>query len=403
VARQRRNASAAAHRGATCCRNATRLRAPRLGIGRRRLLASAPEVHFSFARQSNGVEARPSRIIEQLASAPSPLPPELVEPPPFPPIAIPFPDSTRVPFPPGDALGGASTLTAQSQCAFKAFANARLGAETWEPAEAGLTSKERGQLLHEVLHSVWSGPPRGIRSHSELVAISDLRAWVADHVRHAMQAALPARARQSMAPRYLALEEARLLNLVAEWLECEKVRIPFEVIDTEQKTSVTVAGLPLRLRLDRIDRLIDNSLLVIDYKSGNVNPSVWDLPRPDDVQLPLYSTAALDPQAEIGGLVFAKVRAGEMEFAGKIRDAKTTLRSKISANSNLVKKPLSSELLSSWKQHIEDLALAFLAGRSVADPREFPGTCERCRLQALCRISENPPLPESNGDEAADA
>lgn len=374
------------------------------GAVTRRLLSSATEVHFSFARQSEGVEARPSRVIEQLACTPRSLPPELAAPSVVPPLATPFRDSTRVPFPPGAAPGGASTLTAQSQCAFKSFSTARLDAESWDPAEAGLTASERGQLLHEVLHSIWAGPPRGIRSHAELVALPDLRAFVAGHARRAIQTAMPLRAYDSMPPRYLALEEARLLNLVTEWLDFERTRVPFRVLDTEQKTSVSVAGLPLRLRLDRIDRLIDNSLLVIDYKSGNPTPNSWDLPRPDDVQLPLYSTFALTGDGnEIGGLVFAKVRAGEAEFAGKVRDAKATLRANLKGNTNLVRKPLSSEQLSAWKQNIEDLALAFLAGRSVADPREYPGTCEYCGLQALCRINENPPPTNNNSEEAPDA
>jgi ATP-dependent helicase/nuclease subunit B len=370
----------------------------------RRLLGSAAEVHFSFARQSEGVEARPSRIVEQLACAPLPLPAELAAPAALPALAAPFLDSSRVPFPPGDAHGGASTLTAQSQCAFKAFAVARLDAESWDPAEAGLTAKERGQLLHEVLHSIWAGPPLGIRSHAELVALPDLRSFVALHVRGAIQTAMPLRARESMPPRYLALEEVRLLKLATEWLDFERTRVPFNVLNTEQKTSVSVAGLPLRVRLDRIDRLIDKSLLVIDYKSGNPSPNAWDLPRPDDVQLPLYSTFAFPGDAdEIGGLVFAKVRAGESEFAGTIRDAKATLRANLRANTNLVKKPLESEQLSAWKQYIEGLAMAFLAGRAVVNPRAYPETCEFCGLQALCRINENPPLPENTSEEAPDA
>ncbi|MGB8029194.1 MAG: PD-(D/E)XK nuclease family protein [Terracidiphilus sp.] len=374
------------------------------GAVTRRLLASAAEVHFSFARQSEGVEARPSRIVEQIACAPLPLRAELAAPAALPPLAAPFRDSTRVPFPPGDAPGGASTLTAQSQCAFKAFATARLDADCWDPAEAGLTAKERGQLLHEVLHSIWAGPPRGIRSHAELVALPDLRSFVSVHVRGAIQTAMPIRARESMPQRYLALEEARLLNLVTEWLEYERTRVPFTVLDTEQKTSVSVAGLPLRVRLDRVDRLINHSLLVIDYKSGNPTPNSWDLPRPDDVQLPLYSTFAFPGDAnEIGGLVFAKVRAGEPEFTGKIRDAKATLRANLRGNTNLVKRALDSDQLFAWKNYIEELALAFLAGRSVVNPRAYPDTCEYCGLQSLCRINENPPLTNNNNEEAPDA
>jgi probable DNA repair protein len=368
----------------------------------RRLLASAPEVHFSFARQSEGVEARPSRLVVQLAGASLPLPSELCALPAPPTLTVSFEDASLIPFPPSTAAGGAATLTAQSQCAFKAFATARLGAERWDRAEAGLSAKERGSLLHAVLHSAWAGPPHGIRSHAELVALPDLRSFVTDHVRRALQSNMPSRARDSMPPRYLALEESRLINLVAEWLHYESARVPFSVLETEQKADASVAGLPLHLRLDRIDELNDGTLLVIDYKSGSVSPSDWDLPRPDDVQLPLYANFALhcDPSA-IGGLVFAKVRRGETAFAGLVRDAKATLRSDLRGNTNLVKKPLDSEQLSAWRASIEQLALDFLSGRAVVDPREYPGTCEYCGLQALCRVQENP--PQSGDEEAADA
>ncbi len=90
------------------------------------------------------------------------------------------------------------------------------------------------------------------------------------------------------------MEEQRLTRLVAEWLDYESTRIKFEVVDTEVDRTIPIAGLTFDLRLDRIDRLIDNSLLVIDYKSGQVSPKSWDLPRPDDVQLPLYAGFALE-------------------------------------------------------------------------------------------------------------
>jgi probable DNA repair protein len=371
----------------------------------RRLLASAPEVHFSYARQSEGVDERPSRLVAQLAGPPELLSNDLIAPPPSEPATVFFDDASRIPFPAGEVTGGSVVLTAQSQCPFKAFATARFAAQKWDRAEAGLTALERGLLLHEVLHSVWSGPPRGIRSHKELLDLQNLDSFVSDHVRHVFATKIPSRARDCMPQRYLDLEQTRLIALVAEWLEYERARVPFTVLDTEQQASVSVAGLQLRLRLDRIDRLTDGSLLVIDYKSGDPDPSSWDLPRPDDVQLPLYANFALecDPSA-IGGLVFAKVRPGETEFAGRVRNAKATLRSKISGNSNLVKKPLTPEQLSAWQQYISELARDFLFGRAEVDPREYPETCERCGLHALCRIQENQPQSgDDNGEEAADA
>ena len=369
----------------------------------RRMLASAPEVHFSIPHQRDGVDTRPSRLVAQIAGAPQPLCADLTVQAAPAPLTVSFQDSSKLPFPAGSAPGGSSVLTAQSQCPFKAFATARLGAQSWDPAEAGLTALERGSLLHEVLFSIWAGPPDGIRSHRDLLALTDLPAFVKSHVRRVSQTRMPLRARECMPPRYLELEETRLVDLVTEWLKFERERVPFFVLETEQKANATIAGLTLHLRLDRIDRLIDNSLLVIDYKSGYADPRSWDLPRPDDVQLPLYAGFALKQGEELGGLVFAKVRTGETDFSGRVRDAKANLRGKISGNSNLVKRPLTAEQVAAWRACIEQLAVEFLSGRAVVDPRDYPNTCEHCRLYALCRIQEHPPQPGENGEEAADA
>jgi probable DNA repair protein len=369
-----------------------------------RLIAAAPDVHFSCAKQNAGVEARPSRAISQLVGIPQPLPPELTAPASRAPLTIPFEDFSRIPFPPGKVRGGASVLTSQSQCAFKAFATARLAAQSWEPAEAGLTASQRGQLLHAVLHAIWAGPPDGIGTLNDLQNLLDRRPFAANHVHRALRNEIQPGIRDRMPPRYLELEEQRLTNLVTEWLDYESARIDFEVTATEIARTIHLAGLTFDLRLDRIDRLNDGSLLVIDYKSGSVSPKSWDLPRPDDVQLPLYAGFALDREEEmLGGLVFAKLRAGDQSFAGRVGDAKATLLANLAGSSALVKNSLSAELLIDWRAHIEQLAGDFLAGRAEVNPREYPKTCERCGLQTLCRIQESENQPQLESEEDSDS
>jgi len=356
----------------------------------RRMLASAPEVHFSYARQNKGVEARPSRLIMRLAGKPQSVPDEL-KPPAIPePLASFVEDASLIPFAATEAHveGGSSVLTHQSQCPFKAFATARLAAQSWSAAEAGLTAAQRGQLLHAVLHVIWGGPPRGIRTHADLLAITDRREFVERLARPVLRNKMPAGVSQWMPAKYLELEESRLIRLVTEWLEYESARQPFAVIATEVDASPTIAGLALELRLDRIDQLNDGSLLVIDYKSGNVTPASWDLPRPDDVQLPLYAGFGLDPDAELGGLVFAKVRAGERVFAGRVGDARATLLPDLAPTSGLARKRLTAEDLIDWRTYIERIARNFIEGRAEVDPRDPPKTCERCGLQTICRIQE---------------
>jgi probable DNA repair protein len=370
----------------------------------RRILASAQEVHFSYAKQNEAAEARPSRLIVQFAGEAQKLSADLTAPDAPPLLTITIEDRSRIPFPPGKVKGGANVLTAQSQCPFKAFATARLAAKGWEPAEAGLTASQRGNLIHAVLHAIWAGPPKGIRTHAELLSLTDREAFVAGHVQRALARELRSHQHELMPRRYLELEELRLTKLVTEWLEYEATRIEFEVAETEVKRTVHLAGVTLDLRLDRVDRLKDGSLLVIDYKSGTVSPNAWELPRPEDVQLPLYAGFALDREQErLGGLVIAKVRAGDLEFAGRVFDPAATLSTDLKATSSLVKNRLTLEQLLGWRECIEQLAKDFLNGKAEVNPREpREKTCKRCGLQSLCRIQEREAQLDDEGEEDGD-
>ncbi|HWT66168.1 MAG TPA: PD-(D/E)XK nuclease family protein [Terracidiphilus sp.] len=363
-----------------------------------RILASAPAVTFSYALHTTEANARPSRLIP---ITPQPIPAGLAPHASVAPQIIEVRDVARIPFPHATVSGGASTLTAQSQCPFQAFATARLGARAWAPAEFGLSAAQRGQLLHAVLHAIWAGPPHGIRSLTDLRALPNLGAFVLAHVQRAMQTGLPDGSRDRMPSRYLELEAERLIALIIEWLNYESARADFTVEQTEAESSAAVASLVLNLRLDRIDRLSDGTLAVIDYKTGKVSASAWDLPRPDDVQLPLYATFALYGENP-GGLLIAQLRAGESGFSGRMRDAQTTLFPALTRSASLVNKPLTDEQLDSWRSHIEQLAHDFLSGRSVVDPRDWPKTCDRCGLHSLCRIRENRAAIESDNEEEAD-
>jgi ATP-dependent helicase/nuclease subunit B len=355
-----------------------------------RLLASAPDVHFSFPRHLDELESRASRLVARLAGTAQPLPADLTPPRLPDPLIVDFADASQIPFPPGKVEGGAAVLTSQSQCPFKAFATVRLGAQDWEPAHPSLTPAQRGKLLHAVMHAIWAGPPDGLRNLHELGSLQDRPSFVADHVRRAFQGEIRNSIRTRMPRAYLELEEQRLIRLIGDWLDFEFTRVFFEVLKTEDKRTIHLAGLTVDLRLDRIDRFKDGSLLIIDYKTGEVTPKAWDSDRPDDVQLPLYAGFALNPETELlGGLAFAKMRPGKICFAGRISNAQATLLPSLTARDALIREPFNAEMLIDWRIHIERLARDFLAGRADVDPREYPKTCERCGLETLCRIHEN--------------
>lgn len=365
-----------------------------------RLLRSAPLVHFSFASHNGDAESRPSRLISLMAGLPMPIALDMAPPPYEAAMTNSIEDLSSRSFSGGRLRGGSAILSFQSQCPFKAFANARLGAQNWDAAESGLSARQRGQILHDALHSVWSGHRPGIKSHRELEAIEhkNMPAFVRKHVRLVMESKVPPHIREQMPPMYLELEETRLIRLISEWLEFERARIPFLVEATEAQSAVTIEGLQMNLRLDRVDRLHDGSQLVIDYKTGTVDPKVWDLPRPDDVQLPLYKLFGLAPlQPSLfesfggpasGGLVFARVRTGNIGLAGRVANARETINPELSGTNSLVKRRLTAAEELNWKEYIESLARAFLDGRAEVNPRDYPKTCDRCGLQSVCRIQE---------------
>lgn len=380
-----------------------------------RLLRSAATVRFSYSAQVEGVDARPSRLVAQLAAAPQDMPCELAAVPAAKPVTVEYEDKSRVPLRvasagasdagtegPATTHGGAGVITAQSNCPFKAFAGSRLRAETWDAAEASLTPSERGELVHTVLHAVWAGPPHGLRSLGDLRAEADIEGFVSKHVQGAM-AEIPHRVRERMPARYLALEERRLERLIMAWLEFERTRAEFVVEKTELERTVNIAGLSLKLRLDRLDRLNDGTFLVIDYKTGAKTDSAWNLPRPEDLQLPLYAGFGLEADQDLGGLVFARVRTGnEMSFAGRVGDALATLLPDLGRTCALVKRPFEADHLMDWRDEIEKLARDFLAGRADVDPRDPPKTCERCGLHVLCRIQEREPAFAEDVDAEED-
>ena len=399
-----------------------------------RLLASAPEVHFSTVQLRGEVETTPSRLIQQLAGQPLPLddsrpqqPESLLET---------VKDFAEIPYSLASVKGGAQVLTLQSLCPFRAFAATRLMAQNWNPAQVGLTPSQRGQLLHEAMRAVWAGRDEGALSTLDdlraLVTSQSVESFLAPLVDRLLSRNFPPHLRSHLPARHLAIERDRLIRLITQWLQYESRRAPFEVVAIESKAKARIANLEIDIRLDRMDRLNDGSLLVIDYKTGMVSPKDWELPRPADVQLPLYGgfgltsggfgLTSLDkkddgeekdvsdtgeargkansfgqrdqadegqgPKNELAGVLFAQIRPGTVEFSGKVFDAAQVLGSSMSRGSSLAKNQLTLNDLEDWRDAIEQLAHEFVRGRAVVDPQQPPKTCERCGLQVLCRISE---------------
>ena len=205
--------------------------------------------------------------------------------------------------------GGSMLLKNQSSMPFNAFAIHRLWAEPLQQPIAGLTAKDRGILLHDILYRLWGE----WRNAAHLHSLNEQQ--ISDALEQVIEQSLTALGTQHpvlLGSRFRQLEHSRLQKLIIAWLTHEKSRPAFDVIGREQVASVDFGDLQITLRLDRIDQ-IDGQSLVIDYKSGEVTPSHWQGDRPKDPQLPLYIMAT-NPQAS--GCAFAQIKGGNIKFIG---------------------------------------------------------------------------------------
>lgn len=287
------------------------------------------------------------------------------------------------PVPLGAAPGGTGIFKYQAACPFRAFAELRLGARALGLTEIGLDARVRGSLLHRVLEAVWEA----LGDQAALLALNPPE--LATLVEGAVASAIAEAARlqpDTLTGRFRDLETARLFDLAMAWLTLERERPPFRVKAREQVFQPGIAGLDIKVVIDRIDVLEDGRLALIDYKTGAVTPRDWFGERPDEPQLPLYSMAVSEP---IAALAFAQLRAGDMGFKGIA--AQQDLIPGVEAFEKVRQtREMSAwpEVLDEWREVMTGLASDFAAGVASVDPKTYPKTCSYCPLPTLCRIDE---------------
>ena len=268
---------------------------------------------------------------------------------------------------------GVATLRAQSQCAFRGFAT-RLRGEALDRPTPGFNPRERGEMLHRALEQIWSA----LGTWRELTAIASAQR---DELIHAgVASAIDKQCeRRDPGERWRRRENPRLSLLLNQWLDTEILREPFEVEGLESGAqSAYHGGLEFKVRIDRIDRLVDGGRVLIDYKTGRVAAD-WRGDRPDNPQLPIY--ALLRPDALVA-VAYGKVNASECGF---ITETERGGLFKPKGRPTLLEgMPDFSALVALWSQRIEKIAGEFAAGRAEVAPTVR--ACATCRLQPLCRI-----------------
>ncbi|MCC5794764.1 MAG: PD-(D/E)XK nuclease family protein [Chromatiales bacterium] len=340
------------------------------------LLSTADEVVLSWPERDGEEPLRPSPLITGVALAelvPEKLPSMVPAPLQAAPLEAPALDPGRT------QSGGVQVLADQAQCPFRAFARHRLAALPVDPPELGPDAATRGSLVHALMDKLWEtlGSQQALRALPPSGRLALVRATVEDVVA-GTGPSVPA----LRSPRLRQLECERLARLVDTWLDHELERPPFRVIAREEPRELSLGGLKLALRVDRIDQTESGSSLLIDYKTGNIRLGNLTGDRPADPQLLVYQAAS---GPELAGVLIARVRTDKPGWLGVVADPELCLAREVSAPGNS-RLPAGDwgELRAGWTRAVESLAAEFLRGVADVDPR--PGACDYCHLAGLCRV-----------------
>jgi ATP-dependent helicase/nuclease subunit B len=211
--------------------------------------------------------------------------------------------------------GGAYTVQRQSSDPFSAFAYGRLHINDLQSFQAGLSPSIRGSAIHAALRDLYSDHP----SQSALKRWSD-EDWT-DRVVGASSRSLAPYERHAdpSLRRIIQLEQRRIEKILFRFAAEEQLREKFRVIMTEQKLEYSGHGIRLNLRVDRVDQLDDQSILIIDYKTGaekGLHNRAGDI---SDLQLMVYALA-LQEEYSIGGIAILNLDTRKISLKGAGQD-----------------------------------------------------------------------------------
>lgn len=306
--------------------------------------------------------------------------------------ALHWPDADPVPAVSVDEQSGlrpdSALFKAWFESPFFAFCQYRLGVEALPEPAQGLDARVQGTLVHAVLEAFW----REVGSSAALAALdpASVQARVAEWLDAQLPRVLPA---SDYGPATVRLERQRALDVITDWLRHERRRIdPFVVHATEASAAPNVAGLQLRLRLDRVDRVstpLGERWLVIDYKTGReAETKGWRSDRLSEPQLPLYASHAATLATgvpEVNGICFGHLKDGHPALV-----AQTSWRKKLIQPEDGDYSADWDEQLAQWRLSIEGAARGFLDGKAWICER----VTERSHYAHLLSLSSETPDEE---------
>ncbi len=248
---------------------------------------------------------------------------------------------------------------------FAFYAQRILRLRALDPVDADPSAAWRGTAVHDVLEA-WA--------RDDQCRVDALRpralAMLSDPGTHPLLRAL-------WQPRLLAA-----IDWIAERMEQERAE-GREVLSAEGKGAATIAGVELSGRYDRIDRLADGSLAIVDYKTGKA-PSPAAVRAGFAMQLGLLGAIA-----EAGGFPGISGKAGAFEYwsLAKYRDAFGSISSPVDPNGKN-DRIVTSEFVASARAEFAKAAKLWLTGHEPFHAKLHPEHAPYADYDQLMRRDE---------------
>lgn len=279
---------------------------------------------------------------------------------------------------------GISILKDQAACPFRAYVRHRLHVTSQDKEDIGVSSIQRGNWVHNSLEMVWRrlGNHKTLREKTTEQLIKLVQQCVDEIILNRS-----GKLHQQPSP-IIQYEIIRTNWLVLSWLEIDKSRSEFIAVELEKETEAEIGGLTFKVRADRVDTLVDENKIIIDYKTGKCKPASWNDDRIDEPQLPLYALI----EERISAIAFAQLNREACKLTGYGDEAIT--------DKGIENLENWAEQLELWKKNLELLAMEFISGLASVTPKK--GACDYCDLLHVCRFNARIEKERDDGSENTD-
>ena len=284
-------------------------------------------------------------------------------------------------------------LNMQSACPLAAYLVFRLQAKMPSPPGPFTDVSFRGTLVHVALEKLY----RKYLRTGEFPAVGEVNAAVS-------RAFDTKNADQFLIPAVLSAERLLIEGMLTDWLNHEQSLNPGEIFELEWQVTAKIADISFKFQIDRVDRLADGQIVLLDYKTGSAHKtSDWGHQRLREVQLPLYATMLHQSgQLEPAGISFANVRLHDAGTEGLGTEACVNGYGIAGFGHRPARlaKQLGSwqQALETWNEQITSLMREFISGNASHQVFNALGL-QYSGLQGLLRNSESTRWRKANENQ----